>query len=96
VNQSWEAEATHGGQDGFHVPVGPRAILDDFQQLVGGHHGLALENLTQDGDGLSRQFREVGQSACLDFTVLTIAFTQEDSRRRVAIGYGGYIHGNRL
>jgi hypothetical protein len=42
---------------------------------------LALEDLTQDGDGLRRQLRQVGQGACLDFAVLAIALTKKDRRQ---------------
>jgi len=96
VNECGEAETTHGRQDGLHVPVGSRAILDDLEQLVGGHHGLALEDLPQDGDGRCRQLREVGQRARLDFAVLAIAFTKEDRGRGVTIGDGGDVHANLL
>ncbi len=96
VNQCGEAEPTHGRQDGLHVPVGSRAILDGLEQLAGRHHGLALEDLPQDGDGRCRQLREVGQRASLDFAVLAIAFTKEDRGRRVAIGDGGDVQANRL
>ena len=96
MDQPWEAEPTHGGQDSLDMPVGSRAIFDDLEQLVGRHHGLALQDLTQGGNGISRQLGKVGQGARLDLAVLAIALTKKNSGRGVPIGYGGDIHANIL
>ena len=90
--QAVETNLARRAEGGGDVPMRQRAD-DGDRLLVTGDDGAAFEQHLEAGGAVRRPVGKVEQGALLDSAALAIALTQQDGRRRVAIGNRFDIHG---